>query len=47
LAAIGALVAQEKPLIASGVPEGFDAYLIARMAALAHKELGHPVSLAQ
>jgi transcription-repair coupling factor (superfamily II helicase) len=45
-AAISALVAQDKPLVASGVPEGFDAYLIARMAALAHKELGHPVSLA-
>ncbi len=44
-AAIAALVAQEKPLIAAGVPEGFDAYLIARMAATAHKELSIPVSV--
>ncbi|MGB0084818.1 MAG: transcription-repair coupling factor [Rhodomicrobiaceae bacterium] len=44
-AAIAALVAQEKPLIAAGVPEGFDAYLIARVSALAHKELGSPVAM--
>jgi transcription-repair coupling factor (superfamily II helicase) len=45
-AAVAALVAQEKPLLAAGVPEGFDAYLIARMAALSHKEMGSPVALA-
>jgi transcription-repair coupling factor (superfamily II helicase) len=44
-AAIGALVAQERPLIAAGVPEGFDAYLIGRIAAMAHKELSLPVSV--
>ncbi len=44
-AAIAALAAQDKPLVAAGVPEGFDAYLIARMAATAHKELGTPVSV--
>ncbi len=44
-AAIGALVAQDNPLVAAGVPEGFDAYLIARMAATAHKELSPAVSL--
>ncbi len=44
-AAIAALVAQEKPLIAAGAPEGFDALLIARIAALAHKEAAAPVSL--
>ena len=44
-AAIAALVAQENPLVAAGVPEGFDAYLLARMAATAHKELGTPVAV--
>ena len=44
-AALGALVAQDKPLLAAGVPEGFDAYLVARMAATAHKELRAPVGL--
>jgi transcription-repair coupling factor (superfamily II helicase) len=44
-AAIAALVAQDKPLIAAGVPEGFDAYLIARMAASAHKELNVAVGV--
>ncbi len=43
--AIAALAAQDKPLVASGVPEGFDAYLIARMAALAHRELGVATAL--
>ena len=43
--AVAALVAQEKPLVAAGVPEGFDALLLARMAALAHKETASPVSL--
>jgi len=43
--AIAALVAQEKPLVAAGVPEGFDAYLLARTAALAHKEMATPVAL--
>ncbi|WP_088343089.1 MULTISPECIES: transcription-repair coupling factor [Rhodomicrobium] len=43
--AIAALVAQEKPLVAAGVPEGFDAYLIARMAAMAHKETATPVAV--
>ena len=43
--AVAALVAQEKPLAAAGVPEGFDALLIARMAALAHKEGGAPVAV--
>ncbi len=44
-AAIAALIAQDAPLAAAGVPEGFDAYLIARMAALAHKEQTAPVAL--
>jgi transcription-repair coupling factor (superfamily II helicase) len=44
-AAIGALVVQDKPLVAAGVPEGFDAYLIGRMAVTAHKELSLPVAL--
>jgi transcription-repair coupling factor (superfamily II helicase) len=44
-AAIGALVAQDRPLVAAGVPEGFDAYLIGRIAATAHKELSLPVAL--
>jgi transcription-repair coupling factor (superfamily II helicase) len=43
--AVAALVAQEKPLVAAGVPEGFDALLLARIAALAHKETGAPVAL--
>jgi transcription-repair coupling factor (superfamily II helicase) len=36
--AIAALVAQERPLVAAGVPEGFDTHILARVAALAHKE---------
>jgi transcription-repair coupling factor (superfamily II helicase) len=42
---IAALVAQEKPLVAAGVPEGFDAHLIARIARTAHKETGASVAV--
>lgn len=44
-AGVAALVAQEAPLAVTGVPEGFDAYLLSRMAALAHKEIAAPVSV--
>src|SRR5688572_20328194 len=43
--AVAVLVAQSMPLVAAGVPEGFDALLLARMATLAHKEQAAPVAL--